>query len=78
MYTIVHNGRCKLLIKTKEKILYQFDIRCPCCNRKLMVLNLSNYEKPKVCVLQKNDLGVHNTETRCHICKSFVAIDIRN
>lgn len=78
VYTIVHNGRCKLLIKTKEKILYQFDIRCPCCNRKLMVLNLSNYEKPKVCVLQKNDLGVHNTETKCHICKSFVAIDIRN
>lgn len=67
-----------LLIKTKGRFLYQFDIRCPCCNRKLMVLNLSNYKKPSVCILEKDELGVHNTETRCHICKSFVAIDIRN
>lgn len=42
-----------------------------------MVLNLSNYQKPKVIVLGKNDFGVHNTETRCHICKSFVAIGIK-
>ena len=66
------------LVKTEEKILYQFDIRCPCCNRKLMVLNLSNYKKPIVHILKKENLGVHNTETRCYICKSFVAIDIKN
>lgn len=78
VYTMYTSGRCKILIKTKEKILYQFDIRCPCCNRKLMVLNLSNYQKPKVHILEKNDFGVYNTETRCHICKSFVAIDIKN
>ena len=78
MYIYVHKGRCKLLVKTKAKILYQFDVRCPCCNRKLMVLNLSNYKRPSVHVLKKDDLGLHNTETRCHICKSFVAIDIKN
>mgnify|MGYP004541320437 CR=1 FL=1 len=63
------------MLNTKERLFYQFDVRCPRCNRKLMVLNLSNYEKPNVCILKKNDLGVHSTETRCHVCKSFVAID---
>lgn len=43
-----------------------------------MVLNLSNYKKPIVHILKKENLGVHNTETRCYICKSFVAIDIKN
>ncbi len=66
------------MIRTNGKVLYQFDIRCPCCNRKLMVLNLSNYEKPIVHISSKDELGVHNTETRCYICKSFVAIDIKN
>ena len=73
-----HKEGVECLFKTEEKILYQFDIRCPCCKRKLMVLNLSNYQKPKVLVVEKNDFGVHNTETRCYICKSFVAIDIKN
>lgn len=78
MYTIVHNGRCKLLIKIKEKILYQFDIRCPRCKRKLMILNLSNYCEPCVRLLQKSELGKYNTETRCPMCKSFVAVDIKS
>lgn len=76
VYTIVHNGRCKLLIKTKEKILYQFDIRCPCCSRKLMILNLSDFNKPQVSLLERGEFGLHDTEIKCHICKSFVAIDI--
>lgn len=43
-----------------------------------MVLNLSSDSKPYVRILTKKELGVHNTKTRCHICKSFVAIDIKN
>lgn len=39
------------MIHTKEKYLYKFDIRCPCCKRKLMILNLSNYNKSQVSVL---------------------------
>lgn len=69
--------RRKIVVNAKDKTLFQFDIRCPCCNRKLMVLNLSNYKIPIVHILKKDDLGVHNTETRCHICKSFVAVDIK-
>lgn len=42
-----------------------------------MILNLSNYNIPQVSLLQREELGVHNTETRCHICKSFVAVDIK-
>lgn len=42
-----------------------------------MVLNLSFSEKPNVLSLEKNDLGTHNTETRCYFCKSFVAVDIK-
>lgn len=64
------------MIQTKEKALYQFDIRCPCCKRKLMILNLSNYNKPQVSVLGREELGLHNTETRCPVCKSFVAVDV--
>ena len=64
------------MITAKEKIIYQFNVYCPSCNRKLMVLNLSNYQKPVVHLLEKKELGVHNAETRCHICKSFVAIDL--
>ena len=45
--------------------LHSFEIRCPNCNRKLMVLNLSFSEKPNVLALEKNDLGTHNTEKRC-------------
>lgn len=61
----------------RKKIMYSFDIRCPCCSRKLMILNLSQYIKPQVSLLTKNDLGEHNTETRCYICKSFVAVDMK-
>lgn len=46
-----------------------------CCNKKLMILNLSNYNKPHVSILEREELGLHNTETRCPICKSFVAVD---
>ena len=69
--------RCEQMVDTKDKTLYSFDIRCPCCNRKLMILNLSNHTKPQVSLLTKRDLGEHNTETRCYICKSFVAVDIK-
>ncbi len=64
------------MVDTKEKIFYQFDVRCPCCKRKLMTLNLSQYKKPIVSMFTKEDRGIHNTETRCPICKSFVAVDV--
>lgn len=64
------------MLKEKKKLAYSCDVRCPCCNRKLMILNFSQLIEPCVSVLSKNDLGEHNTETRCHICKSFVAVDI--
>ena len=57
---------------TKSNLLYKFDIRCPYCRRKLMVINSS------VKLLKKSELGVYITETRCHICKSFVAVDMIN
>lgn len=60
----------------RVKLLYNFDVRCPCCNRKLMIVNLVNYNKPKVRLLRKTELGQHSTETRCPICKSFVAVDV--
>ncbi len=59
-----------------EKKLHQFDIRCPCCKRKLMTINLSKYKKPTVSIFTKDNAGIHNTETRCPVCKSFVAIDV--
>ena len=60
----------------KEKSLYHFDIRCPSCNRKLMILNLSYFCKPQVSLLDCGEFGLHNTEIKCHICKSFVAVDV--
>ena len=60
----------------RKNYLYRIDIRCPCCRRKLMILNLPEFNVPKVSVLERNELGVHGTETRCPICKSFVAIDV--
>lgn len=66
------------MVKVKEKTLFKFDIRCPSCNRKLMILNLSNFNRPQVSVLERGGLGLHNTETRCPICKSFVAVDMNS
>lgn len=68
--------RRMLVVDTKEKILYQFDIKCPCCRKRLMTINLSQYKKPIVSIFSKDDSGIHNTETRCSICKSFVVIDV--
>ena len=64
------------MINARSRFVYRFDIRCPSCNRKLMILNLSNFKKPQVSVLKRGELGMHNTETRCPICKSFVAVDV--
>lgn len=66
-----------MLCNAEENNLFKFEIRCPCCKRKLMILNLSNYSEPRVIILRKSELGSHNTETRCHICKSFVAVDLK-
>lgn len=66
------------MVNVKEKALFKFDIRCPSCNRKLMILNLSNFNRPQVRVLERGELGIHNTETRCPICKSFVAVDMNS
>ncbi len=66
------------MVNVKEKTLFKFDIRCPSCNRKLMILNLSNFNRPQVRVLERGELGIHNTETRCPICKSFVAVDMNS
>lgn len=63
---------------TKSNLLYKFDIRCPYCRRKLMVINSSQYNEPQVKLLKKSELGVYITETRCHICKLFVAVDMIN
>lgn len=65
------------MIGEKKKLPYSFDVRCPCCNRKLMILNFSQNVEPCESVLSKSDLGEHSTETRCYICKSFVAVDIK-
>lgn len=65
------------LVKKYRCNLHSFEIRCPNCNRKLMVFNLSDFEEANVVTLEKNDLGKHNTETRCFCCKSFVAVDIK-
>lgn len=40
-----------------------------------MMVNSLNYDKPKVFIMERKDLGLYYTETRCYICKSFVAID---
>ena len=66
------------MVNVKEKTLFKFDIRCPSCNRKLMILNLSNFNRPQVRELERGELGIHNTETRCPICKSFVAVDMNS
>lgn len=76
MYNQVHTEGEKIVVKVKEKTLFKFDIRCPSCNRKLMILNLSDFNKPQVSMLERGELGLHNTETRCPICKSFVAVDV--
>lgn len=76
MYNQVHTEGEKIVVKVKEKTLFKFDIRCPSCNRKLMILNLSDFNKPQVRILERGELGLHNTETRCPICKSFVAVDV--
>lgn len=66
------------MINMKRNKLYKFDIKCPCCKRRLMTVNLSQYEKPIVSIFAKSSAGIHNTETRCHVCKTFVAIDLKN
>ncbi len=76
MYNQVHIEGEKIVVKVREKALHKFDIRCPSCNRKLMILNLSDFNIPQVSVLEQEELGLHNTETRCPICKSFVAVDV--
>ncbi len=60
----------------KSSNILSFDIRCPCCNRKLMVLNISKYSNVKVMLFSKKTSGMHIAETRCYICKSYVAVDI--
>ena len=64
------------MVSVKDKNLFQFDIRCPSCNRKLMTINLLQYKMPIVSIFSKDESGTHNTETRCPICKSFVAVDV--
>lgn len=64
------------VINVRKKPLFQFDIRCPCRNRKLMILNLSDFNKPQVSLLERDEFGLHNTEIKCHICKAFVAVDV--
>lgn len=77
MCTIVYTQeRENVVVNVKEKSLYQFDIRCPCCKRKLMTINLSQYKKPTVSIFSKDSAGIHNTETRCYVCKSYVGVDI--
>lgn len=77
MCTCVYtHERWMFVVDTKEKILYQFNIKCPCCRKRLMTINLSQYRKPVVSIFSKDDSGIHNTETRCPICKSFVAVDV--
>lgn len=65
------------MVNIKGENLYQFEIKCPCCKRKLMIVNLSQHEKPTVSIFTKSNAGVHNTETRCHVCKTFVAVDLK-
>jgi hypothetical protein len=65
------------MFNIKINNLYNFDIKCPCCKRKLMTINLSQYEKPTVSIFTKSNAGIHNTETRCHVCKTFVAVDLK-
>lgn len=64
------------MIKTRTQSSYQYDVRCPNCRRKLMVFNISKDCEVKVNLFNISESGTHTTETRCHICKSFVAIDI--
>ena len=49
------------------------DIRCPCCNKKLMCVRLDNKTSLAVVVInnpsQQNDYTI---ATRCHVCKSYV------
>ena len=76
VYNQVHMEGEKIVVEVNEKTLFKFDIRCPSCNRKLMILNLSDFNIPQVSVLEQEELGIHNTETRCPISKSFVAVDV--
>lgn len=69
-------NRSEYMSKVKTGFKFHFDIRCPCCQKRLMTINLSQYKKPLVSMFTKKDSGVHNTETRCPICKSFVAVDV--
>lgn len=64
------------MMKTSIQSSYQYEVRCPNCNRKLMVFNISKDCEVNVNLFNVSESGTHTTETRCHICKSFVAIDI--
>ena len=64
------------MISVDEKYSYKFDVCCPCCKRKLMTINLSQYKKLTVSIFTKVTAGAHTTETRCHICKSYVGVDL--
>lgn len=55
---------------------YKVDIKCPCCKKKLMIINLPTINKLKVVQFFSGESGQHNTEIKCHMCKSYVAIDI--
>lgn len=64
------------MMETSIQSSYQYDVRCPNCNRKLMVFNISKDCEVKVNLFNVSESGTHTTETRCYICKSFVAVDI--
>lgn len=64
------------MLEFQTEYKFHFDIKCPCRQKRLMTINLSQYKKPIVSMFTKEDSGVHNTETRCPICKSFVAVDV--
>ena len=64
------------MIGTNLKSTYKVDIRCPCCKKKLMIINLPTIKKLKVAQFCQEESGKHNIEIKCHMCKSYVAIDI--
>lgn len=42
-----------------------------------MMINTHLPKHPEVRIFDKTDAGVHKAEIRCHICKTFVAVDIK-
>lgn len=51
---------------------FLFEIRCPCCTKKLMCVRVDNTSLPNVSIADSTHQLDYDLVTRCPSCKSYV------